>query len=99
MKPMGLSISSELVSACSALNTEVTYQGPLKTAEDEFIFISEAEPMAKHAIEHIYSAIDIASKNIHESIWKLQTAIYKLNLPINQWEHLDHLLRDIEQKL
>ena len=99
MKPIGRSINSELVSACSALNTEVTYQGPLKTADDEFIFISEAEPLAKHSIEHIYSAINIASKGIGPKLWELGTYIDTLNLSRNEFRNINTLLRDIEQQL
>lgn len=97
MKPVGRSISSELLSACSALNTEVTYQGPTYV-KGELVYISEAEPLAKHSIEHIQSAMQITTSQLPKSICKLQMELRKLDIPMEQWERLDQLIRDIEQQ-
>ena len=99
MKPLNHSISSELISAVSALNTDVTYKGPLRDSNG-LVFISDAEPLVKHSIEHIYSAINIASKDIRKDLSTLRSLVYPLlKEDFNAWEKYDNILRRIEQKL
>ena len=59
MEPMNHNATSELVSATSALNTEVTYSGPHRTENDDFVWLPDAEPLVKHSQEHISSAINL----------------------------------------
>lgn len=98
--PEGYSISSELISAMSALNTEVTYQGPLKTEDGEVIYISTAEPLAEHAMEHMSSAFKIATTGMISDFSELRRVIYKLTkADYETWQRADNLLRSIESKL
>jgi hypothetical protein len=60
-EPLKYNAQSELVGAISALNTQVTYTGP-DMVEDEWVFISSAEPMAKHSIEHISAAMEMMTE-------------------------------------
>ena len=102
MRPMGNSISSELMSAMSALNTEVTYTGPDKDKDGEWVFISAAEPLAAHSIEHIQSAYGIASDDIRDDISEIRKFTHNLEGikgNIDNWEKLDTLLRNIERRL
>ena len=64
--PLNFSVVSELISACSALNTETTYKGESQNEDGDWVFISEAEPMAAHSIEHIYAAIQLLRDLSHE---------------------------------
>jgi len=58
MTPIGHNAIQELISAISALNTEVTYTGP-RDNEYGLVYISDAEPLVNHSIEHIHSAITV----------------------------------------
>ena len=97
MQPSGYSISSELISAISALNTEVTYQGPLRTGDEDIIFISDVEPLVSHAIEHIQSALQTRPLNELSTLRRLIYKLAKNNTAT--WEKADKLLRSIESKL
>jgi len=97
MKPMKNSISSELVSACSALNTEITCAPHLCKDDGSLVFISEAEPLAAHSIEHIHAAVDML-KDLQKDLNFIRSEIYKSN-NINLFNKLDIKLRNIEQKL
>ena len=98
MKPFGHSISHELVSATSALNTEVTYSGPHRTEDDDFVWLPDAEPLVLHSQEHIASAIDIATE-LRRELDKVRTLIYKLEPSFNQWMSIDKALRAVENRL
>ena len=53
MKPVGKNVIDELIAATSALRTQSA------NAEDyDQRYLEETEPMVKHAIEHIYSAME-----------------------------------------
>lgn len=92
-KPLNLSITNELVSATSALNTEVTYNGP-HVIDNEPVFISTAEPLVDHSITHIHAAFKIV-QDLRRDIAKLRASIYKR-------EHFaitGKLLEELEAKL
>jgi hypothetical protein len=55
MTPMGNSITNEIISAVSALNTTPDYPKRLVTSS----YLSEQIPMVAHAIEHLNSALRI----------------------------------------
>ena len=98
MTPFGHSISHELVSAASALNTEVTYSGPHKTEYDDLVWLPDAEPLVKHSQEHIASALDISTE-LHKEFSKVRSLIYKLNPSIDEWHYIDKAIRSIEERL
>ncbi len=102
MKPDGSRISSELISAMSALNTETTYDGGPRDEDGEWVFIADAEPLAAHSIEHMKSAFDIASKDIRAHISELRVFLHKLPCikdDFENWEKMDGLIRKIENRL
>ena len=98
MKPFGHSISHELVSATSALNTEVTYSGPHSTEDNDLVWLPDAEPLVKHSQEHIASAIDIATE-LRKEFSKVRSLIYKLNPSSDEWHYIDKAIKSIERRL
>lgn len=97
MAPDNLSISSELISAMSALNTEVTYAGP-KKIDGELVFISDAEPLAQHSMEHIRAAMSICEQGITRDISGIKSKLCTM-LDSDDFEKIDNMLRKIEKKL
>ncbi len=69
MKPEGLSATTELISAMSALNQ---YDARFPITEDSK-YISEEIPEVKHAMEHIRSALEVVSEMEHR-IGELETS-------------------------
>jgi len=63
MTPLGNNVTEELISATSALNTEVTCATYIL---GRIPYISEVEPMVKHSQEHINSALFVISSLIEE---------------------------------
>lgn len=92
MRPLRLNAMNELVSAMSALNTEVTYQGPHMNG-DEFVWLPDAEPLVKHSQEHISAAIDL--------LLEVRKELGNLVKYVDGDKFLDYLeaLRKIEEKL
>lgn len=105
-KPNRNNAQHELVSAQSALNTETTYTGP-SMKDDEFVFISHAEPMAKHSIEHMSAAMKIMDEVRVKDISNVRRVVELIvrdlggwdKLPFNRWDEFDESLRVIERKL
>ncbi len=105
--PDKYSIGHELVSAVSALNTETTYTGPQKTEDDEWVFISDAEPMARHSIEHINAVHDMLSDIRVKDLSTIRCVVEHLmrdsggwdQFPFERWEEFDNAIRTIENKL
>ena len=95
---MGNSITTELISATSALNTETTYSGPKVTVDNELVMLPDAEPLVLHSQEHIASAIEVAG-SINKDLSAIQVLIYKLDTKLEVWEELDSLIRTIQHKL
>ena len=99
MKPFGHSIANELISAISALNTEVTYSGPHRTeGDDDLVWLPDAEPLVLHSQEHIASAIDI-TRSIYKDISALEDVIYALNIDKQTSRSIQSILKTIERKL
>jgi len=93
-QPLGYSISSELISAMSALNTEVTYSGP-KTNEEGVVFISDAESMVGHSMEHMRASMDISNK-IREELIELKL---QLSQEFPSSRKYQKMISEIEKKL
>jgi hypothetical protein len=99
MLPMNNSISSELISAISALNTEVTYQGPTHINGD-YVYISAAEPLVGHSIEHINAALHTVLNNIRKDINRLHVLLINKNSTnFSDQIEVEMLLQSIKQKL
>jgi len=106
MKPNKHSITEELISAVSALNTELTYKGKHRKENGNVIYISEAEPLAAHSIEHIQAVFDITN-DINEDLIELRDLINKMvvklggwdKLPSEDWDNFHKALQKIEKKL
>jgi hypothetical protein len=105
-EPLKHNAQSELVSAISALNTEVTYTGP-DMIDGEWVFIADAEPMAKHSIEHISAAMEMMNDIRSNDIRKIRVVVEHLmrdmggwdKLPFERWDEFDNAIRTIENKL
>ncbi len=95
--PLKFSILSELVSACSVLNTETTYKGESQNEDGDWVFISDAEPLAAHSIEHIYAAIDML-RDLRRDLSHIPIKLLQ-NPDANAYELVDGLIRKIEEKL
>ena len=94
---MKLNISHELISASSALNTHVTYDGPHRTDDDDFIWIPDVEPMIAHSQEHIHAAIDMLS-DLRRDLSRIQSEIYKIT-DESTYHRIDKMLHAMDQKL
>mgnify|MGYP006971704545 CR=1 FL=1 len=95
--PMKRNISHELISASSALNTHVTYAGPHRTANDDFVWMPDVEPMIAHSQEHIHAAIDMLSE-LRRDLSSIQSEVYKI-ADESTYNRIDKMLRAIDQKL
>lgn len=99
MIPINNSISSELISAISALNTKVTYQGPAHINGD-YVYISAAEPLVAHSIEHINAALHTVLGSIHKDIDNLYDLLIRATSTDSNYRHqATILIRSITQKL
>lgn len=99
MTPINHSISSELISAISALNTEVTYQGPVHINGD-YVYISTAEPLVAHSIEHINAALHTVLGSVHKDINNLYVLLIKAtSTDSNYRDQAAILIQSITQKL
>lgn len=58
MQPLKHNVTQELISATSALRTEVTVK-PMINEDNSPMYISEAEPLVAHSIEHIQASIEL----------------------------------------
>ena len=94
---MKSNISHELVSALSALNTHVTYDGPHRTPDDDLVWIPDAEPLVLHSQEHIHAAIDMLS-DLRRDLSRIQSKVYKI-ADKDTFNYIDKMLRAIDQKL
>ena len=94
---MKSNVSHELISALSALNTEVTYDGPHRTPDDDFVWIPDAEPLVAHSQEHIHAAIDMLS-DLRRDLSRIQSEVYKIADEYS-FNRIDKMLRAIDQKL
>lgn len=92
MQPFNRNATSELISATSALNTEVTYSGPHRT-EEGLVWIPNAEPLVKHSQEHISSAVNL--------LIEVRKELDRLHKYIDKDKHRDFskALRSIQNKL
>ena len=105
-KPLKHSVSSEVVSAVSALNTEITYQGGLRDKNKQLVFIAEAEPIVGHSVEHMFAAMEV-SKSIVSDLSELRQVVEHIvrklggwdKLPISRREAFNKSIRKIEMKL
>lgn len=95
--PTKTSVSHELISASSALNTHVTYDGPHRTPDDDFVWIPDAEPIVAHSQEHIYAAIDMLS-DLRRDLSRIQSEVYKI-ADESTYYRIDKMLRAIDRKL
>jgi len=106
-EPYKINIGSELVSATSSLNMQVTYKGPDVDKDGEVIYISNAEPMAAHSIEHISAAMDMLSDIRVKDLSNIRCIVEHLvrdsggwdQFPFSRWEEFDNAIRVIEHKL
>ena len=99
MKPININATQELISAISALNTEVTAEPLLHNHNEDIMYISQAEPLVAHSIEHIQSAIGILA-SIKKDINTIRNYIdnYQDDM-INIEDKMETLLNSIEDKL
>ena len=92
------SISHELISALSALNTHVTYDGPHRTPDDDLVWIPDAEPLVAHSQEHIRVAVGMLVELKIEIDTIRTEIIYKIK-DDKVYQRMDRLLRAIDRKL
>ena len=95
--PYKISVSHELISAMSAQNTHVTYEGPGWTKDGDPIFISEVEPMIAHSQEHISAAIDMLA-DLRRDISAIRSIVY-VESDRSTYNKVDNILDKLEQKL
>jgi len=99
MTPLENNLTEELISATSALNTEVTCATYIL---GRIPYISEVEPMVKHSQEHINSTLCIIS-SIREELDALKKHIY--NIPFDKFDMvteeklINKMIEKIQQKL
>lgn len=95
--PTKTNASHELISAMSAQNTHVTYDGPHRTDDDDFVWIPDAEPMIAHSQEHIAAALDILVE-VRKSLSDIRSIVYR-DTDDSTYQRVDSILRQIDQKL
>ena len=86
MKPININATQELISAISALNTEVTAEPLLHNHNEDIMYISQAEPLVAHSIEHIQSAINVLH-SIRKDINSIQDCLF--DIPFDKFDMTD----------
>ena len=92
-KPDGISISSELMSAMSALNME-----PQDGVYEKMGYLSVVEYWAEHSYEHLNAMYPLL-REVRQELWEIRRVTMK-DMPYSaDWEKLHGMFRKIEEKL
>ena len=101
-KPVGYSISSELISAMSSLNMTPSPIPPSKKGDvevyDGLKFLPALDYNVKHSMEHLSSVFDI-SKELKSELDDIKRYVMKDMQYSDEWEKLDKMFRKIERRL
>jgi hypothetical protein len=107
-EPMGLNARSEIVSAMSSLNMEVSeYTGPTRNEDGSVIYLSAVNNDAAHSMEHLDSAEEVLRSIRVNDLFKLRKVVNGIVaemggwdlLPFERWEEFDDVVREIEAKI